>query len=83
MFKFAKDRISVITVLDKRRPKANGLYAVKVQVVYRRVQRYYLTGKLNRPHSSISHKITSSIHTQGVMYIIYSYYFRHNKSKIL
>lgn len=45
MFKFTKDRISVMTVLDKRRPKANGLYPVKVQVVYRRVQKYYLTGK--------------------------------------
>ena len=45
MFKFTKDRISVMTVLDKRRPKASGLYPVKVQVVYRRVQKYYLTGK--------------------------------------
>lgn len=34
-----------MTVLDKRCPKANGLYPVKVQVVYRRMQRYYLTGK--------------------------------------
>lgn len=45
MFKYTKDNITVLTVLDKRRAKSNGLYPVKVQVVYRRVQKYYPTGK--------------------------------------
>lgn len=45
MFKFTKENISILTVLDKRRPKASGLYPIKVQVVYRAVQKYYPTGK--------------------------------------
>ncbi|SUE34618.1 site-specific tyrosine recombinase XerC [Rikenella microfusus] len=45
MFKFAKDNVSVLTVLDTRRSKANGLYPIKVQVVHQRAQKYYSTGK--------------------------------------
>lgn len=45
MFKFAKDNVSVLTVLDTRRPKASGLYPIKVQVVHQRAQKYYNTGK--------------------------------------
>lgn len=45
MFKFAKDNVSVLTVLDTRRSKASGLYPIKVQVVHQRLQKYYNTGK--------------------------------------
>lgn len=45
MFKYTKDGISVLTVLDTRRAKADGNYPVKVQVCYNRTQRYYPTGK--------------------------------------
>lgn len=44
MYRFRKDGISVLTVVDKRRMKNNGLYPVKIEVVYRRIQRYYPTG---------------------------------------
>lgn len=45
MFKYAKDGISVLLVLDTRRAKKNGLYPVKIQVVHARKQKYYTTGK--------------------------------------
>ncbi|MDR2815102.1 MAG: phage integrase SAM-like domain-containing protein, partial [Proteiniphilum sp.] len=45
MFKYSKDGISVLTVLDARRKKQSGLFPVKIQVVYNRTQRYYNTGK--------------------------------------
>ena len=45
MYRFNKDGISVLTVLDRRRIKKNGLYPVKIEVVYRRIQKYYPTGK--------------------------------------
>jgi len=45
MFRFSKDGISVLTTLDNRRPKKSGLFPVKVQVFYNKVQRYYSTGK--------------------------------------
>lgn len=44
MYRFRKDGISVLTVIDRRRRKNNGLYPVKIEVVYRRVQKYYPTG---------------------------------------
>ena len=34
-----------MTILDTRRAKINGLFPVKVQVVFRRKQKYYSTGK--------------------------------------
>jgi integrase/recombinase XerD len=37
-------RILIEVVLDKRRPKSSGLYAVKVRVTYLRQQRYYYVG---------------------------------------
>ena len=43
--KYAKDGVSVLVVLDGRRSKSNGLFPVKVQAVYNRVQRFYQTGK--------------------------------------
>lgn len=45
MYKYAKDGVSLSSVLDTRRAKKNGLYPVKIQVVYKRIQRYYPTGK--------------------------------------
>lgn len=45
MFKYTKDGVSVLVVLDTRRAKANGKYPVKVQVAYLRKQKYYGTGK--------------------------------------
>ena len=45
MFKYSKDGVSVLTVLDTRRAKKSGLFPVKVQVVFRRKQKYYSTGK--------------------------------------
>ena len=43
MFKYSKDGVSVLTILDTRRAKINGLFPVKVQVVFRRKQKYYST----------------------------------------
>ncbi|KAA6337156.1 Tyrosine recombinase XerC [termite gut metagenome] len=45
MFKYSKDGISVLTVQDIRRKKQSGLFPIKIQVVYNRLQRYYNTGK--------------------------------------
>ncbi|KAA6344200.1 Tyrosine recombinase XerD [termite gut metagenome] len=45
MFKYSKDGVSVLTVQDTRRKKQSGLYPIKIQVVYNRVQRYYNTRK--------------------------------------
>lgn len=45
MYRFNKDGISVLTVVDRRRKKNNGLYPVKIEVIYRRVQKYFPTGK--------------------------------------
>jgi len=45
MFKYSKDGISVLTIQDTRRKKQSGLFPIKIQVVFNRVQRYYNTGK--------------------------------------
>ena len=45
MYRFRKDGISVLTVMDRRRMKINGMYPVKIEVVYRRIQKYYPTGQ--------------------------------------
>lgn len=45
MYKENTNRISVKTILDKRFRKKNGLFPIKVQVLHRRVQKYYSTGK--------------------------------------
>lgn len=44
MYKYSKDGVSVVTVLDKRKVKKTGLYPVKVQVICNRKQKYYSTG---------------------------------------
>ena len=43
MLKYRKDGVSVIVVLDRRRMKNSGLFPVKIEVVYRRRQRYIPT----------------------------------------
>nr|WP_308757704.1 site-specific integrase [uncultured Bacteroides sp.] len=45
MYKYSKDGVSVLTVLDKRKPKKNGLFPIKVQVIYNRKQKYYSSGQ--------------------------------------
>ncbi len=45
MYSYRKDGISVLTVVDRRRRKNNGLFPVKIEVVYMRVQKYYPTGQ--------------------------------------
>ncbi len=45
MYKYTIDGVSILTILDTRRSKKSGLYPIKVQVVYNRVQKYYNTGK--------------------------------------
>lgn len=45
MYRDSKDGITVLTILDTRRPKVSGLYPVKIQVVHKRLQKYYSTGK--------------------------------------
>ena len=45
MFRFSKDGVSAFTVLDTRRVKRNGLYPVKIEMTYKRRQKYFRTGK--------------------------------------
>lgn len=45
MYKYSKDGVSVLTVLDKRKQKMNGLFPIKVQVIHNRKQKYYSTGQ--------------------------------------
>lgn len=45
MYKYVKDGVTILTVLDTRRAKKSGLFPVKVQVIHKRIQKYYNTGK--------------------------------------
>ncbi len=42
---YSKDGITVAVILDKFKPKKNGLFPVRIRVTYRRQRRYYPTGK--------------------------------------
>ena len=53
MFKYSKDGISVLTILDTRRAKKSGQFPVKVQVVYRRKQKYYSTPMITDPEADL------------------------------
>lgn len=44
MFKYSKGGITVLGVLDRRRIKSNGQYPVKIEVIYRRRQKYFSAG---------------------------------------
>ena len=43
MLKFLKKGVSVSVVLDRRRIKINGMYPVKIQVIWHRKQKYFPT----------------------------------------
>lgn len=45
LMKYKTGGVSVLVVLDRRRQKKNGLYPVKIEVVFRGVQKYYPTGQ--------------------------------------
>ncbi len=73
MYKYRKDGISVLAIVDKRRMKNNGLFPVKIEVVYRRVQKYYPTSqdvspeewenfKTSRRQSDKCHNIENSFY---------------------
>lgn len=42
---YSKDGITIAVVLDKYKPKKNGLYPIRIRVTYRRQRQYYPTGK--------------------------------------
>ena len=44
MYRFRRDGISVIAMLDTRHVKKNGLYPIKIEVIYKRQQKYFPTG---------------------------------------
>jgi integrase len=46
MFKHVIHGVSVTSVLDKRRPYANGDYPVRIVVNFQREKKYYTTGKI-------------------------------------
>lgn len=49
MLRYAKDRVTVASVLDTRRINAEGKYPIKIRVSYNRVQKYYTTSKTATP----------------------------------
>jgi hypothetical protein len=60
MFKYNKDGVSILTVQDTRKEKKSGLFPVKIQVIYKRVQRYYSTGKELSPKEWVALPDTKS-----------------------
>lgn len=44
MYRFRREGVSVITVLDTRHKKKSGLYPVKIEVIFKRIQKYFSTG---------------------------------------
>lgn len=44
MYRFNKNGVSVLAVIDKRYQKGFGGYPVKIEVIYKRTQKYYPTG---------------------------------------
>lgn len=45
MYQINRDGVSVKVVLDKRNSLKNGLYRIRICVIYKRVVRLYTTGK--------------------------------------
>ncbi len=45
MFYYAKDGVTVSSMLDDRRANKSGLFPVKIRVTYQRKRKYYATGK--------------------------------------
>ena len=44
MYTYAKDGITVSSILETRTPNSKGKYPVKIRVTYRRERKYYSTG---------------------------------------
>ena len=40
-----KNETSIRTVIDTRRKMLSGLFTIKMQIIYHRIQKYYTTGK--------------------------------------
>ena len=45
MFYYAKDGVTVSSMLDDRRANKSGMFPVKIRVTYQRIRKYYTTGK--------------------------------------
>ena len=45
MFSYSKDGITIATMLDERKANKKGTFPVKIRVTYKRVRKYYPTGK--------------------------------------
>ena len=39
--RYNRDNVSVLVILDKRRAKKSGLFPVKIEVIFQRIQKYY------------------------------------------
>ena len=46
MYNYSKDGITVSSILDDRKENKNGSYPVKIRVTFKRVRKYYSTGKM-------------------------------------
>lgn len=44
MYKTTINRVSVSSILDTRFQKKSGLYPIKIQIFYNKIQKYYVTG---------------------------------------
>ncbi len=45
MFYYSKDGITVASIIDKRKANKNGGFPIKIRVTFKRVRKYYSTGK--------------------------------------
>lgn len=45
MFSYSKDGITIATMLDDRKANKKGNFPVKIRVTYKRIRKYYSTGK--------------------------------------
>ncbi|WP_291132644.1 site-specific integrase [Flavobacterium sp. UBA7682] len=45
MFSYSKDGITIASMIDNRKINKSGAYPIKIRVTYKRVRKYYSTGK--------------------------------------
>ena len=45
MFSYSKDGITIASILDKRKENKNEKFPVKIRVTFKRIRKYYSTGK--------------------------------------
>ncbi|WP_269224147.1 site-specific integrase [Flavobacterium sp. IMCC34518] len=45
MFSYSKDGITIASILDNRKENKKGTYPIKIRVTYKRLRKYYSTGK--------------------------------------